>query len=71
MWSECLSSECSLALGGTLLGGGSTVGEFGIEIGKSSFVSNVVESSSTILVEVFFLTWSKYLLTLLPSVGLL
>ena len=48
MWSEYLSSECSLALGGTLLGGGSTVGEFGIEIGKSSFNFIVVESSSTV-----------------------
>ena len=54
--SERLSSGCSLALGGTSFGGGSAVEEFGTEIGKSSFVSTVVEGSSIILVEVFFLT---------------
>ena len=67
--SERLTSGCSLALGETSFEGGSAVGEFGTEIGKSSFVSTVVEGSSTILVEVFFLTWSKCLLTLLPSVS--
>ena len=54
MWSERLSSECSLVFGGTSLGGGSAVGEFGTEIGKSSFVSIVVEGSSITIVEVFF-----------------
>ena len=68
MRSERLSSGCSLSLGGTSFGGGSAVREFGTEIGKSSFVSTVVGGSSTMLVEVFFLTWSKCLLTLLPSV---
>ena len=57
--SERLSSGCSLALGGTSFGGGLAVGAFGTEIGKSSFVSTVVEGSSTILEEVFFLTWSN------------
>ena len=68
MWSECLSSGCSLALKGTPFGDGSSVGEFGTEIGKSSFIYTVVEGSSIVLVKVFFLTWSKCLLTLLPSV---
>ena len=38
MWSKHLSSGFSLALGGTSLGGGSAVGEFGAKIGKSSCV---------------------------------
>ena len=59
--SEHLSSGCSLALGGTSFEGGLAVEEFGTEIGKSSFVSTVVEGSSIILVEVFFL--NVYLLS--------
>ena len=66
VWSECLSSESPLALEETSFVGDSTVREVGTEIRKS-FVSVVVEVSST-LVKVFFLTWCKCLLTLLPSV---
>ena len=68
MRSEHLSSESSLAVRGTSFRSGSTVGEFCTEIAKPSFVSVMVEGSSITLVEVFFLTWSKCLLTLLPSV---
>ena len=38
MWSECFGSECLLTLRGTSLGGGLTVGGFGNEMGKSSYV---------------------------------
>ena len=40
---EHLSSISSLALGGSLLGGGSTIGVFDTEIEKSSSVSDVVD----------------------------
>ena len=65
---EHLSSISSLTPEGSL--GGSTTGEFDTENGRSSLVSEsvVVEGSSTIDAEAFFLNLSKCLLTLLPSV---
>ena len=49
-------------------GGGSVVEAFGMEMERLSSILVAIEDSSTIVLEAFFLNWSKYLCTLFSFV---